>query len=150
MSCADIAIDSHLNPTTIRVYIKCSKTDQFHEGIHIYISKTDNDLCLVAAMVSYLAHRPSSPGPLFILKDGRVLTKSKLIELVRQALQQAGIQSKTYSGHSFRIGAATTAAARGIPESLIKTLGRWKSDAYQAYIKLPIQSLAQVSQSIAI
>ena len=65
LSCTDIATDSHLNPTTIRVYIKCSKTDQFHKGFHIYISKADNDLCSVAAMVSYLAHRPFSPGPLF-------------------------------------------------------------------------------------
>ena len=37
----------------------------------------------------------------------------------------------------FWIGAATTAAERGIPDSIIKVLGRWKSDAFQTYIRMP-------------
>ena len=42
-----------------------------------------------------------------------------------------------YSGHSFRIEAAATAASIGIPDHLIKTMGRWLSDAYQLYIQIP-------------
>ena len=38
---------------------------------------------------------------------------------------------------SFQIGAATTAAAYGIPVDVIKTLGRWKSQAYHLYIRIP-------------
>jgi len=40
-----------------------------------------------------------------------------------------------YSSHSFMIGAATTAAAEGFPAWLIKSLGRWSSDAYLTYIR---------------
>jgi len=34
-----------------------------------------------------------------------------------------------YKGHRFRTGAATSAAARGVPISIIQNMGRWKSDA---------------------
>jgi hypothetical protein len=40
-----------------------------------------------------------------------------------------GLDPKFYKGHMFRIGAATSAAARGIPLSVIQNMGRWKSDA---------------------
>ena len=43
----------------------------------------------------------------------------------------AGIDFVPYSGHSFRSGAATTAAKQGISDATIKMLGRWKSSAYQ-------------------
>ena len=49
---------------------------------------------------------------------------------VRDALAAAGVDEGNYCGHSFRIGAATTAAKRGVEDSVIKTLGRWESTAY--------------------
>ena len=66
----------------------------------------------------------------------------------RSALTQAGIDSSLYSGHSFRIGAASTAAANGVVDSLIQTLGRWKSSAYLAYIKIPSENLSAISRRI--
>ena len=46
---------------------------------------------------------------------------------VRQALESAGVQAANYAGHSFRIGAATTAAACGMENSTIQTLGRGRA-----------------------
>ena len=48
----------------------------------------------------------------------------------------------TTVGHSFRIGAATAAARRGIEDSVIKILGRWESAAYQQFVKIPRDQLA--------
>ena len=50
-----------------------------------------------------------------------------------------------YAGHTYRIGATTTAASVGLPPWLIKTLGRWTSDCYERYIRLPDSLLSEVS-----
>ena len=44
----------------------------------------------------------------------------------------------------FRIGAAATAAAAGLPAWLIKILGCWRSDSYERYIHLPQATILQV------
>ena len=75
--------------------------------------------------------------------------KSKFTARFRQLLDQAGVDSTPYAGHSFRIGAATTAAAKGVEDSLIQTLGRWKSSAYLTYVRLPPENLAAVSHILA-
>ena len=47
----------------------------------------------------------------------------------------AGIDALHFSGHSFRIGTASVAAARGVADSTIQSLGRWKSDSFERYIR---------------
>ena len=67
---------------------------------------------------------------------------------IRAALQAAGVPDSGYSGHSFRIGAATTAALNGVPDSLIKTMGRWQSSAYTLYIRTPRETLCSVARAL--
>ena len=129
--------------------MKASKTDQFGQGVTIYLRVTKNDLCPVTTLLQYLTIRPGGDGPLFIAKEGKFLMKPWLVQKVREALTAAEIDSSHYSGHSFRIGAATTAAACGVSDSLIKTLGCWSSSAFQSYIKIPSIDLAQASSVLA-
>ena len=84
-------------------------------------------------------------GPLFKFEDGKVLTRQRFVNAVQEGLDKAGVYSSKYSGHSFRIGAATTAAEKGIEDCIIKTLGRWESLAYLQYVKLPRSQLAGYS-----
>ena len=70
------------------------------------------------------------------------------MDTVWDGLKKAGIDDKNYSGHSFRIGAVTTAAQKGIEDAIIKSLGRWKSLAYLEYIKVPCNQLAGISSRL--
>lgn len=145
---ADVAIDCHTNPKIMKVRIKASKTDPYRQGVDIYLGRTQKDLCPLVAMLAYLAVRGSQMGPLFTFKDGKPLTRQKLVLQLRQALKAVGIDDTKYSGHSFRIGAATTAAAVGVEDSTIQMLGRWKSSAYLSYIRTPRDQLAAISHRL--
>ena len=114
----------------------------------IYVGRGEGPVCPIRALGNFLALRGSSEGPLFTFSDGRPLTRQQLSSTVQSILHSAGYTG-SYSGHSFRIGAATTAAARGVPDHLIKTLGRWSSDAYQIYIRTPVSSIVHVSRQLA-
>ena len=150
LSLSDIAVDNPAAPTIIRVAIKQSKTDPFRHGVNIFLGRTCTDLCPVAALLNYLVARGSEPGPLFRFRDGRCLTRQRLVLAVKKALQQAGVEQSKYNGHSFRIGAATTAAANGLEDSIIKTLGRWKSLAYLRYVQIPRDELASYSKLLCV
>ena len=103
-------------------------------------------VCPVAAILSFIAIRPQHfTGPLFRFQDGSTLTKNMLITHVKRAVSAAGLNPHLYSGHSFRIGAATAAAQAGIPDHQIKMLGRWESSAYLLYIRTPPGQLSALS-----
>ena len=111
LSFKDIAVDNETDAKVISVSIKHSKTDPFRQGVRIFLGRTDAVQCPVAALLAYLTRRGSGDGPLFRFENGQPLTRSRLVMKVRKALQEAGLQPDKYTGHSFRIGAATTAAA---------------------------------------
>ena len=122
--------------------------DPFRKGVDLFVGETGKPLCPLSAMLNYLCVRGMKKGPLFQFEDGRLLT-TRFVTEVRGGLQKAGIDPSKYSGHSFRIGAATTAAAKGIEDCIIKTLGRWESLAYLQYVKIPRSQLAGYSNMLA-
>jgi len=70
------------------------------------------------------------------------------IAATRQALAAANLPAHEFAGHSYRIGATTTAATAGIEDSTIQMLGCWKSSSYQLYIRMDPGHLALVSTSL--
>ena len=149
LNMSDIAVDSIYSPSTIKIKIKASKTDQFRKGVDIYLGRTHNQLCPVEALLAYIAIRGKEQGMLFRFEDKRLLTKDRFVSRVRETLSQTGVNEKLYSGHSFRIGAATTAGRKGLSSEKIQTLGRWESSAYLLYIRLPREELSSVSKIIS-
>ena len=152
LSAGDVKVDNRENPSFVEVRIKASKTDVFRKGVTIYLGVTGVDICLVAAILSYMVQSKvmtkGTQRPFFCFSDGRPLTRERFVQELRVALSAGGIDASAYAGHSFRIGAATTAAACGLPESLIKMLGRWESTAYMLYIRTPRSTLCSVAQKL--
>lgn len=144
LNLSDVALDSRTAPSMVRLSIKQSKTDPFRQGVYIFLGLSGTHICPVRALIKYIGIRPPTPGPLFMLSTGVPLTRAYLVTNLKAALNDSA-----YNGHSFRIGAATTAAQRGLEDSLIQTLGRWRSDAYKLYIKLPRAQLASISRALA-
>ena len=118
----DIAVDDFRGPKTIKVHLKCSKTDPFREGTDVYLARTDDELCPIAAMLSWLVIRGNTEGPLFNFQSGTPLTQSSFVSCLKKALIIANIDPSGFSGHSFQIGAATAAVKLGLLDSTIKQL----------------------------
>jgi len=133
-------------PSLMWVRIKQSKTNPFCQGCTLTIAKSTSPICSVMAMKDYILQaQPPASCPLFTFsQSGSWLTHSSLTKELRFILQQCGFLSNNFYFHSFRIGAATSAAAAGIPAWLIKVLGRWSSDCYELYIKTPQSTILTV------
>ena len=145
----DVAVDSHLSPSCLRLRIKASKTDPFRKGCFLHIGKGEFPLCAISSLLAYLTLRGDAPGPLFLFRDGRLLSRALLTSWLRGILSAAGI-SGNFSSHSFRIGAAAVAARNGIPDHQIQALGRWTSSAYLLYIRTPAESLSRLSKQLSL
>ena len=120
-------------------HIRQSKTDQCSHGQRIRIPWVGGPLCPFAAMVRYTAGRvlmkPPNCTPLFSFASGQPLTRPICLSHLRRLLRKAHYPAESFNTHSFRIGAATSAAQSGLSSTTIKRLGRWQSSAYRRYIR---------------
>ncbi|XP_061170222.1 uncharacterized protein LOC133179480 [Saccostrea echinata] len=120
--------------------LNSSKTDPFRQGIDIKVFENSH-LKPVKTMKKYLEGRlnvchTQNNAALFVDDEGNPMSRNFFLLHVKQVLSRLGFDDTRYSGHSFRIGAATTAAAVGIQDHLIQSLGRWNSDCYARYIRI--------------
>lgn len=100
---------------------------------------TDPLVCPCQALLHYLNLRKhSSPSePLFSFMDGLPISRQYFTQQLRSALAFCNLDLHLYKAHSFRIGAATTAASQGFSELQIQSMGRWNSGAFKKYIRIP-------------
>ena len=79
--------------------------------------------------------------PLFLNELGSALSRGNFLFHVKHILQRLAFDSTKFQGHSFRIGASSSACKARLEDHLIKTFGRWTSDCYKTYIGTPEQVL---------
>ena len=110
--------------------LKSSKTDPFRHGITIQLFKNSDccKLCPYTALQIYIwrrnnkfSYQRNPSEPLFLAEDGTPLTRSLFIFHVKQMISRLGLNTSHFSGHSFRVGASTSASSARLEDHLIKT-----------------------------
>ncbi|KAE8291571.1 hypothetical protein D5F01_LYC08927 [Larimichthys crocea] len=136
-SLCDISV---LSSDTLIYFLKRSKTNQSGQPQPVHLFRLSSPSSPYEPVLNYinsrLACQASPLDPPFISETGRVATRSRFHRQSSHALPvRSGIPPELYSGHSLRVGAASTASGRGIPDNVTKTLGHWASTTYLAYVR---------------
>lgn len=105
------------------------------------INMQDDITCPVTSMGKYLEVRPHCPGPIFIDENMSTVSSAKFQKLMQSCISFLNLDKKRYTTHSLRIGRCTDMVLQGYSEAQIRSVGRWKSDAYKRYIRPSIISL---------
>ena len=138
--CSDVLLIGDVNfvsdHSALRVTIRGSKTDQRGVGVQLLIEAgADPKVCPVKVLSDYMDVRPGGQGPFFVHFGGEALTRYQFNSMLKKGILAIGLQAGDFSSHSFRIGAATSAALGGISTEQIMIMGRWRSSAVNSYIR---------------
>jgi hypothetical protein len=106
--------------------------------LQIQCNDKHSGTCPVHALWDYCQVRGSQPGSLFCFLDGKSVSRQFFTQHIKLLLHWAGCNSKNYKGHSFRIGTASTAISMDISDDRIQIMGRWHSDAFNKYVRIPL------------
>jgi integrase len=137
--------DVRLVPEGLTIDIRKSKTDQTGKGAVVAIPFGSTlATCPVRAVQAWIEMLDLggkiNDGPLFrsVNRHGQIggrLSDQIIADIVKGAAKAAGLDEKLISAHSLRAGCATQAAKRGLSDSKIKVLGRWKTNTFERYIR---------------
>lgn len=131
----DVWFVGHDQPVML-VRLRYSKTDQQGNSVTLrFCPHTNAQICPVRSVTHYLTLRPPLGHCLFVHADGTPLTAYQFRHMLKKCLEILGVPTSGFSGHSFRIGAATSAALQGMSIPDIQSAGRWRSAAVNSYIR---------------
>lgn len=138
MCISDVSFQSN---SKCSILLKVSKTDQVRQGVTVNVFSTSSLCCPVNSLARFLEvrrkHGAKPSDPLFVDRDMSPVTRAVFLQWLSTVIARVGLNPASYSGHSLRIGAATSASSAQLEDSLIRTLGRWKSDCFVRYIRTP-------------
>ena len=69
LSKGDVAIDDPGKIIIVQIKIRVSKSDPFHHGVMVYVWKSGNELCPVAAITAFLWNPGTTSGLFFLFEE---------------------------------------------------------------------------------
>ncbi|XP_073524941.1 uncharacterized protein [Phyllobates terribilis] len=128
--------DVDLYMDRIELVIRSSKTDQAGKGCKVVIFGVQgSEMCPVKCLRVFRTTSASADAPLLVHADGSFLSRFQFVAIFKCCLEAGGVSPLDYSGHSFRIGAATEDARNGLSDDIVKRIGRWESSRFRSYIR---------------
>ena len=144
---SDISFLQHASRPIMAFRVRTSKTNP--HGFVVHLGCSGDPVCAVCITHHYLRTHPLPPNaPLFQLSTGQHLTYGLHNHHIKHLLHLAGFNPALYSTHSLRAGAATQAARSGLAREDIKRLGRWRSQAYEVYLRPPPEAYADLAPAL--
>jgi hypothetical protein len=148
---SDISTKTDRNDLEVTVFhlprTKCSTV-----GEDVFWSRQDGITDPKASLENHLrVNQPRADGPLFAYthpKGVRPLTKRVFLERISAVAVSIGVDN--LKGHGIRIGATLEYLLRGVPFDVVKSLGRWASDAFVLYLRKHAVIMAPYIQNRAI
>lgn len=135
--------DPTTNQSTVQISIPHYKHSNTRSPCPVFIlhpNPSNPSLCPVQALSQFIIVRKHSSGsdPLFSFISGAPLSRQFFCKTLKSSLAWCGLDLHRYQSHSFRIGAACHAVARGVSETQLQVMGRWKSNAFRKYLRVPL------------
>ena len=120
--------------------VKPKESRAGREGVNIEmfeVSALWNPVRALDKMKEDYALKPDPNLPVFRWKDGRNITAKFFNSFIRECCLDLSEYpaNSSVSSHSFRAGIVSMMSAMGCEEELIKSVGRWSSDAWIRYAK---------------
>ncbi len=147
-----VLLRRHLSwfPSHVSVLLIHSKTDRNHRGVSVRMFRSFTRICPVDLLAEVWTAAPIQSDDAPLLQDDRGLPLSyrALLYFIKQQVRAFGMDPDSFGAHSLRIGGASQLAASRFSEAQIQALGRWTSDCYQRYLRLPEECLQQAAASL--
>ena len=121
----------------IKLKLKSTKESRIGAGTTLEIFENQTFMCPVAAMLKYINTKKN--GITFLETQlGRIILENVLTMIFKELTARLVENSDSVIlSHSFRAGVASEMAKRDYTDAEIMAQGRWSSDAYKIYCKLP-------------
>ena len=108
---------------TVKIIMRNFKHGSHFQPSELLVHSDNTAMCPVSLLSEYIAVRGSRPGPLFVHTDGLAVAREFFTTELQKALQFCKLDPTRYKSHSFRIGAASLAAAKGFSNAQIRQFG---------------------------
>ena len=134
------------------IRLPSSKTDPYRKGVDIVIPSAPPGAVVdpLNLLRAHLANSPAAASSPLFFRAGKypfAFQKSWFVDTLRRTIAASGLDSKHFSGHSFRRGLATWAKISSrLGDDDIRLLGRWSSNAVCLYQEKTPEQVAAISR----